>query len=325
MTNGVVNADIWTYKAKSTYCTSNLLKQARGLVTDFESCEKCKTLDEWLNILKNGPAIVAMDASDPMFKNFKPKNGEQWIPSRTCGAVNHAVTAVGAVVENGEVVLIVRNSWDVTWGDQGNFKVSAKKSCGITGNIWRPIVQKDGPLVNKNCPTIFSQCNYKGNSLETFCKGFSDLSKTPLKGKCLSMDKNKFTDTYYGYEKAGCLGKKTILLDDKYPCINSPINSILNPNNRFGCIGLYSEPCYSGEKIEICGEISDMSNAGIKTFGSLFAGEYAMQSMVFYEKPNFQGPGLNIPGKEYPNLSAETELLKVLKNAKSIKVKSKCS
>jgi len=49
--------------------------------------------------------------------------------------LDHAVTAVGYGSENGKDYLIVRNSWGVSWGEQGHFRIAIDKNgpgvCGV--------------------------------------------------------------------------------------------------------------------------------------------------------------------------------------------------
>ena len=50
--------------------------------------------------------------------------------------VNHAVTAVGYGVENGQKYYIIRNSWGAAWGDRGYINIAYSETgagiCGIT-------------------------------------------------------------------------------------------------------------------------------------------------------------------------------------------------
>lgn len=47
--------------------------------------------------------------------------------------LDHAALAVGFGKERGEEFWIIKNSWSISWGDEGFIKISAKDdNCGVT-------------------------------------------------------------------------------------------------------------------------------------------------------------------------------------------------
>jgi len=120
--NGVLRSEFSNYKAKREFCqVSDFGTKRQNLVKNFQYCEGCNK-KQWVDLLAKGPVVVAVSAGPSGLSNYKPKNGEAWVPT-VCQKVDHAVLAVGLVTENGKDYLIVRNSWGTHWGEDGFFRV----------------------------------------------------------------------------------------------------------------------------------------------------------------------------------------------------------
>ncbi|XP_065650114.1 procathepsin L isoform X2 [Hydra vulgaris] len=89
-----------------------------------------------------GPISVAIDATKSSFMSYQ--SGVYYEP--TCGNglenLDHAVLVVGYGTEEGRDFWLVKNSWDITWGDQGYIKMSRNMSnqCGIATKASYPLV-----------------------------------------------------------------------------------------------------------------------------------------------------------------------------------------
>lgn len=114
-----------------------------------------------------GPVTAALDASDFYFYNYKSgERCERFLilgkfesdnyrvgnvilcqiigiyDSTTCSKQypTHAVLIVGYGTENRRHYWLAKNSWNVTWGDQGFFKILRNRNvCGIESRIGWPV------------------------------------------------------------------------------------------------------------------------------------------------------------------------------------------
>ena len=68
------------------------------------------------------PVLVMVDASSKGFLNYS----EGIYKSLDCGTeVNHVMLAVGWGLEDGLNYLILKNTWDATWGEKGYMRIEA--------------------------------------------------------------------------------------------------------------------------------------------------------------------------------------------------------
>ena len=86
------------------------------------------------------PVAISVDGSSDRFQFYR----KGIMDSQECGTlVDHAVTAVGYGVENGQEYLIVRNSWSIWWGDQGYIRIAIDKDGeGICGCLMTGVYPK---------------------------------------------------------------------------------------------------------------------------------------------------------------------------------------
>jgi C1A family cysteine protease len=84
-----------------------------------------------------GPVSVTVNASSTAFKMYKTG-----ILNSGCETgLNHAITAVGWGIDDGQEYYTVRNSWGATWGDAGYIKIATQEGglgvCGIQQvSVW---------------------------------------------------------------------------------------------------------------------------------------------------------------------------------------------
>jgi C1A family cysteine protease len=93
------------------------------------------TLKEAVSI---GPVAVAIEADSRVFQHYT--GGV--LTSSECGtSLDHGVLVVGYGTENGLEYWLVKNSWGVSWGDEGYIKIQrsdSKNDAGICGIAMQP-------------------------------------------------------------------------------------------------------------------------------------------------------------------------------------------
>ena len=337
--NGVRPAEDQPYKAKREMCSTLFRKNALNIIDKSEYCEGNCTAEFWFNLLKQGPLIVAMDASSSNLSKYKPAQDseEPWVPEN-CEKVNHAVVAVGAkTLDNGDVLLKVRNSWGTDWGIRGYFWVNAKYHCYIMTYGWKPVLKDNSEFIedDKSCPLFSSSCD-KDSEKKRACGG---INAADLFGEGQSLNgwEQASNSKYWNfYEQPNCKGQHK---DWKYrseQCFannwsryrltsyQSAENDIDYPGD---CVFFYSKPCKGGEKIVLCENIP-------KIYDSMFNGNQIQSllmkgfewqthviSIVFFEEENYKGKAFAVSrdaGENYSNFEDKKELQEAIINAKSI-------
>ena len=76
---------------------------------------------ELTKAIVKAPIAVSVDASGPAFMNYS--RGIFTHKPRKC-RLDHAVLAVGYGEENGQQYVIMKNSWNTDWGEDGYMKVA---------------------------------------------------------------------------------------------------------------------------------------------------------------------------------------------------------
>ncbi|KAJ8729142.1 hypothetical protein PYW08_000723 [Mythimna loreyi] len=129
---GIESEADYPYKARQQSCQFAPGKAVVRLTDcnlyNIRSQEKLKQL-----LYKNGPIAIAVQAS-----NFQVYNGGI-MSDETCdsGQVNHAVLLVGYGTENGIPFWTIKNSWGLSFGEQGYIRIQRGEnaaSCGMMDN-----------------------------------------------------------------------------------------------------------------------------------------------------------------------------------------------
>jgi cathepsin L len=128
--NGIDTEASYPYETKDDTC--RFKSQSVG-ATDT-GCKDIKQLSEddlQDAIATVGPVSVAIDAAHSSFQLYKSGVYNEVACSQQ--ALDHGVLAVGYGTSNGQDYYIVKNSWGLTWGNEGYIYMSRNKNnqCGI--------------------------------------------------------------------------------------------------------------------------------------------------------------------------------------------------
>ncbi|MGH0185496.1 UNVERIFIED_CONTAM: hypothetical protein FKN15_018247 [Acipenser sinensis] len=82
-------------------------------------------------VARVGPVAVGIDATRFSFHHYR--GGLYYEPSCSSQKLNHAVLVVGYGTENGHDYWIVKNSWGISWGENGYVRMARNRdnNCGI--------------------------------------------------------------------------------------------------------------------------------------------------------------------------------------------------
>jgi KDEL-tailed cysteine endopeptidase len=106
--------------------------QSCDSVARFTSCSDVKPNDQisLKGAVSQQPVAVAIEADTRYFQSY---NGGI-LDSPSCGtSLDHGVLIVGYGEENGEKYWLLKNSWGVTWGEQGYFRILRTDSTNDPG------------------------------------------------------------------------------------------------------------------------------------------------------------------------------------------------
>ncbi len=277
---------------------------ARNMVV--ESYEFCHLFDcpkdQFYSMLQKGPIAVTIDADGgtEAAKYFKYYT-EGIIESMPCKRPTHVVVLFGSDYDEKGQYFQARNSWGDGWGVNGNFKIRVDPSnntCFMESYAVLPIVkQAINPIPvppKPGCLKIFSECESKGEVLE-ICQNTVNIENFPV---MRGFDIGKFKTVRLFFDDEKCKGH-SYTLDRSTSCfetnglpmlVNS-IKSVIIEDDlpEKGCIWVFDNSCKSGEKLEICDDITDLNrfNFGNK-ISSIKFGE-GVDNIIIYLDPFYKG------------------------------------
>lgn len=106
--------------------------------------------------------------------------------------------------------------------------------------------------------------------------------------------------------------------------VKKSYKSIASRKKRLSCAAIYSEPCWSGEEVEVCNGIPDVAVLGKFTLSSWYAHSKYVDDIVFYPETNYRGWGKSYNAGEFTNILGDPEFQKVAASAKSIRMRPAC-
>jgi len=131
---GLEREEDYTYDSKEHRCHAEHSKELVYLY----GWTKIDYNDEWMtasSLTSYGPFAIGVNADQ-----FQHYSGGIFDPSNCDGSrLNHGVTLVGFVVENGKMFWKIKNSWGPHWGEQGYIRlVRGKNACGVNNVVVAP-------------------------------------------------------------------------------------------------------------------------------------------------------------------------------------------
>ncbi|OHT08398.1 Clan CA, family C1, cathepsin L-like cysteine peptidase [Tritrichomonas foetus] len=112
--------------------------QTVGNVASFLYIAENDEEDLAANVETHGPVAVAIDASHQSFQLYK--SGIYDEPECSATFLNHGVGCIGFGSDNDTKYWIVRNSWGLTWGEEGYIRIIRKDNrCGIAASACFPL------------------------------------------------------------------------------------------------------------------------------------------------------------------------------------------
>jgi KDEL-tailed cysteine endopeptidase len=140
---GITSEDDYPYQGTSSYgtCDTNKAASYAAQITGYEKVPP-NSESALLNAVANQPVSVAIDGSGTEFQNY-----HSGVFTGSCGTdLNHAVTIIGygTSEEDGMKYWLVKNSWGITWGEDGYMRIqrdvdAAEGLCGIAMDASYPI------------------------------------------------------------------------------------------------------------------------------------------------------------------------------------------
>jgi len=129
---GIDTESAYPYKAEDEQC-EYVAKSSGAQVNGFTDVKSGDEASLQSAVAKVGPISVAIDASSFTFQFYSSGVYDDTECGNQRENLDHGVTAVGYGTQSGKDYWLVKNSWDVTWGQKGYILMSRNKSnqCGI--------------------------------------------------------------------------------------------------------------------------------------------------------------------------------------------------
>jgi C1A family cysteine protease len=131
--NGLCSETDYPYETKDDTC------KKCNTVAKVSKCFQINSGDQvgLKHAVHKQPVMIAIEADRKVFQFYK----SGILNSADCGTnLDHAVVIVGYGTENGQDYWLVRNSWGITWGDNGYIKLARTDStsdigvCGVAAD-----------------------------------------------------------------------------------------------------------------------------------------------------------------------------------------------
>ena len=217
--------------------------------------------------------------------------------------------------------------------------IPSSKHCNLLTQATLPIVQEPVAVPSKSCPTFYSECDNKGQTIKT-CSGVNDFTKIFENTKTLGAIglegvNTKGLDYWAYYKLPNCSGEINVFKGavqcinthwnfKKFPVYSARAYTTLDntPNN---CIIYYTGSCNTGNKTVICNDYPDLTAVNFNfSLGGSFQIYYSgIIYAVFYSEKNFSGNAMAIPSKDISNLNDYPILRDFITNAKSVSIRGK--
>jgi len=288
--------------AKSQTCVASSFTM-NYIVDGFDYCYKevC-TKERHRGLLARGPIMVGIDGRMQIQDRSIFQHYTKGILDAPCANDNHAVILMGFDFDEKGEYLLARNSYGEGWGENGNFRIRTRdldRTCFMGNTAVLPIVKQTfNPVPNPrpikpNCIKFFSECNFKGEMKE-ICENVAVIENFPKISGYMFENNSSHAVLYDGYK---CFGDEKYVRDSNSCLSNNDfekntksimINSTLPPS---GCIWLYDNYCYSGNKVEICENVSDLNDKKYNFGNKASSYNYGLgiKSVRFFIDKNFQG------------------------------------
>ncbi len=321
-----------TQKAETCRIGTGSIKTT-NIVTGYDECVygNCPQAQQ-RTMLAKGPLSIYIDgdgksAGNSIFQHYK--GGVLEMP---CIQVNHAVVLTGVDSDDKGEYLIGTNSWGSGWGENGHFRMRSRpsdqtcfmESFGALVKVQENHTPVPPPPV-PGCLKIYSKCGFNGDVRE-ICGNTPTIDAFPTMA---GFDIGKFQTVKVFFQQQTCQGSYytfnqqsiSCFNDNGYAPLNNNILSIIVDEQMppASCVWFFEGNCLSGNKIEICTDVSDLNaapfNFGNKTSSFKLGANVA--GITIYLDVNFGGSYTtvngNIYGLEGTWLNKDIESVKILR------------
>ena len=301
--NGIAYESVYPYTSGNTRVkgTCKAASLTKNFVVDgYETCfyGRCGR-DKFIALLQKGPVSVGIDGEgNGLFSNYK-----SGIIDMPCSNLNHAVNVVG--IGNDPTVgdyYIGRNSWGTWWGEEGYFRIKLRDSdqtCYIENEAFLSLVRDaDTPIPPPpppQCAKIYPSCDFAGTPVEV-CENKAFFDST---FNSAGYSIGKFKSIRY-FNSNFCRGSSYNDIEDER-CMNSVglgrytnnIKSVIVTEDKVepssGCLWLYDEPCFTGQRFEICSSVEDLGTINFANKVSSVRMGKGVNSFTLYSNVKFEG------------------------------------